>query len=151
MVAARLCIRCKAEMQMNYDEPICPTCGWVDYEYVAPGVEKSQRGVFSSATLFLVRYSGEVPKFKGKVITVRVIYRGPVGERGAGRPAPRPAGGPSTIGYQPNCPFCIDTVWMVAGAHNKKEAKKLRFSCIALHKINLDLGELEGSGVMTWM
>ena len=72
------CPRCSTRMEVRYEEPFCPDCGFVDYSYVAPVAPT--RGTFlGSATRFLVRYSGVTEKFRSKIITVRVIYLGPVG------------------------------------------------------------------------
>ena len=53
-----ICPRCDTPLRINYDEPQCHQCGYVDYTYVPPNAHKRKRSLMSRGTQYVLRYTG---------------------------------------------------------------------------------------------
>ena len=70
------CPRCGSRMARGYEEPLCPACGFSDYQNptkVTPLPGK--QNFLSSGTRYIVRYIGSYIQMKRKVVFVRSVHR----------------------------------------------------------------------------
>ena len=68
------CPKCSAQLRRNYDDAECLNCGFVDYDYVPPVIEKKQTSIIGTGTRYVLRYVGEFPTLSDVVTHVKV-YR----------------------------------------------------------------------------
>ena len=53
-----ICPRCDSQLRINYDEPQCLQCGYVDYAYVPPDAHRRKENMMTSGTRYVLRYTG---------------------------------------------------------------------------------------------
>ena len=68
-----VCPRCDARLSQNYatEPPSCVPCGYEDYEYIIPQLERRRDGLMSGLASQL-RYIGEANKLMDIIVAVRV-------------------------------------------------------------------------------
>ena len=134
------CPRWGEQLRMGM-EPEC-FCGYADYDYTAPVVQKEERSILSSGTALILRYSGEFPALADKLCkTQRVRKPGPsaspeFGQYLSGR----------TI-WEPECPFCGQTMWQTSLSGKRRDLAEERYMCSDGHRVSLVSDE---QGNLTW-
>lgn len=71
-----VCPRCQGKLRIDYDEPACLRCGYVDYSYV-PTKQVDEQSVLSSATKMRVRYGGDERHLRKTLCLVNKRKRSP--------------------------------------------------------------------------
>ena len=67
------CPRCDGHLSQNYatEPPSCVPCGWEDYDYTIPQLERHRDGLMGGLSSQL-RYIGEANKLMDIIVAVRV-------------------------------------------------------------------------------
>lgn len=122
-----VCPRCDARLQINYDEPQCLQCGYVDYGYTPPNAHKTMN-MMSTATRFVVRYIGDFPQLADTLTHVRLVrFR-------------------NRAIYQVTCPFCDDDMEQSSLSGKRREVREERYKCADGHRISLLPGKKNDLG-----
>jgi hypothetical protein len=66
-----ICPRCESQLRINYDEPQCIQCGYVDYSYSPPQTAGREKALLSSGTRYVLRYVGDSPVLSEQLIYVQ--------------------------------------------------------------------------------
>ena len=61
-----ICPRCDARLFLNYGEPLCVHCGYVDYNYTPPQEAKAKKSLLYGGTNYILRYVGESESLREK-------------------------------------------------------------------------------------
>lgn len=80
------CPRCSGRVSSSRDEPVCFTCGWADYAYVAENADKA----LFKGLLDYARYEGDNDALRGRYCVI-LMGRGGLGRNG---------------GERIRCPYC---------------------------------------------
>ncbi len=111
------CPRCEAQLRINYFEPQCLQCGYVDYTYRSPnGAKKS---VVNSGTRYVLRYVGDFPAL-GKVLAHIQLQR--LRNR---------------VVYGVSCPFCSQSMMQTSLSGKRREVREERYKCMEGHRVSL--------------
>ena len=114
-----MCPRCDSLLRINYDEPQCLQCGYVDYSYVPPNAYKRKRSLMSKGTQYVLRYTGasdilsdtlthvELRRFRNRAI------------------------------YLVSCPFCRKEMIQSSLSGKRREVREERYKCDDGHRISL--------------
>ena len=121
-----ICPRCDTLLRINYDEPLCLQCGYVDYDYVPSDALLRKTNLFTTATRYVLRYVGEFPSLADTLTHVKLVR---VRNR---------------VVYGVNCPFCGEPMAQSSLSGRRREAREERYKCTEGHRVSLTPGK-EGS------
>lgn len=114
-----ICPRCESQLHINYGEPQCLQCGFVDYTYVSPNANKEKKSVLSTATRYVLRYTGDSNKLSETLTHVRL-------KRFRNRAI-----------YQVTCPFCSLDMEQSSLSGKRREVREERYRCHHGHRISI--------------
>ena len=123
------CVRCNSRMLMGYDEPQCLNCGYADYSYSQTPKPDSEKSIVSTATRFVVRYSGDSPAFDETLAHVRVIR---IRNR---------------VAFAVKCPFCEKGMDQSSLSGKRPDVREQRYKCSDGHRVSLIPGK---NGMLRW-
>lgn len=111
------CPRCNTILRINYFEPECLQCGYVDYSYNSPnGVKKS---VVNSATRYVLRYVGEFTALNNTLTHIQLHrFR-------------------NRVIYGVSCPFCSKSMVQTSLSGKRREVREERYKCLDGHRVSL--------------
>ncbi len=113
------CPRCGSMLRINYDEPQCLPCGYVDYAYTAPACSAATRSVISTATRHILRYVGDFPALSETLTHVKL-------RRLRNR-----------VIYDVRCPFCDTLMEQSSLSGKRREIREERYKCLDGHRVSL--------------
>ncbi len=114
---------------MNYDEPECLQCGYVDYHYTPPASANGHKSLIGAGTRFILRYVGEFPSL---VETLTYVQLRRLRNR---------------VVYGVTCPFCGGDMEQSSLSGKRREVREERFSCELGHRVSLTPGR---NGDLGW-
>jgi len=114
-----LCRRCDTRLMRGYDEPQCPSCGYVDYSHALEEAPDKAKCVISSATLHVLRYVGDFPSLSETLALVKLIR---VRNR---------------VVYAVNCPFCERAMDQSSLSGKRPDVREQRYKCMDGHRVSL--------------
>lgn len=114
-----ICPRCDSQLRINYDEPQCLQCGYVDYSYVPPNAHKRKRSLMSKGTQYVLRYTGS-----SKVLTDTLTHVQLQKFR-------------NRAIYLVSCPFCHKEMTQSSLSGKRREVREERYKCDDGHRISL--------------
>ena len=123
-----VCPRCGSMLRINYDEPQCLPCGYVDYAYTAPA-GSAAKSVISTATRHILRYVGDFPALSETLTHVRL-------RRLRNR-----------VVYDVRCPFCDTLMEQSSLSGKRREIREERYKCKDGHRVSLTP---TGNGSLGW-
>jgi ribosomal protein L37E len=124
------CPRCATRLEFTYDEPQCPSCGFVDYARTRDiGPTSKRRSILSLGISYVLRYVGEAGNLSDLLVQMRVIGR----SRGHA--------------YAVSCPFCARLMVDTSPTGLRTGRREQRFTCSVRHRISL---VHDGAGVLGW-
>ena len=123
------CPRCQTHLTINYDEPECLQCGYVDYSYTPVSPIRAIRNIFSAGTQYILRYVGEFPSLSGRLTHVQL-------QRLRNR-----------VVYGVECPFCGNTMDQSSLSGKRRELREERYKCEQGHRVSLAPGK---DGALGW-
>ncbi len=112
-----ICPRCEAQLRINFDEPQCLQCGYVDYGYVPP--QKKERKDPFNGNRHILRYTGEFKNLKDTLTHVEL-------RRFRNRAI-----------YLVCCPFCNKEMTQTSLSGKRREVREERYKCAQDHRISL--------------
>ncbi len=125
-----ICPRCQAKLRINYDEPECLQCGYVDYSYVpAPSNKQTKKSIISTGTQHILRYVGEFPSLTETLTHVQL-------QRLRNR-----------VVYGVDCPFCGNSMDQSSLSGKRREVREERYKCSQGHRVSLTPGK---DGSLGW-
>lgn len=125
-----VCLRCATRLEFTYDEPQCPSCGFVDYACTRDiGPSSKRRSILSLGISYVLRYISEFGNLSDLLVQMRVIGR----SRGHA--------------YVVSCPFCDRSIVDSSPTCLRTGRREQRFTCSDRHRISL---VHDGAGVMGW-
>ena len=114
------CPKCSARLHVSFEDAACLSCGYVDYEYVAPYHEDtSKASIISTGTRYVLRYIGEFPALT-QVVTHVMVYR--IRNR---------------VVYGGSCPFCGSGMSQSSLSGKRREIREERYKCTSGHRVSL--------------
>ena len=116
---ALTCPRCESMLRINYDEPQCIQCGYVDYTYVPPNAHKRKRSLMSKGTQYVLRYTGASDILSDTLTHVQL-------RRFRNRAI-----------YLVSCPFCHKEMIQSSLSGKRREVREERYKCDDGHRISL--------------
>ena len=126
---ALTCPRCEAQLRVNYDEPQCLQCGYVDYAYAPPNAHRRKASLMSTGTRHVLRYSGGFAKLNDTLTHVQLKrYR-------------------NRAIYMVTCPFCHKPMEQSSLSGKRREVREERYKCEDGHRISLIPTK---SGSLSW-
>ena len=125
----KYCLRCDSRLLMGYDEPQCLNCGYADYSYNPIPKSDSAKSIVSTATRFIVRYSGNSPAFDETLTHVRVVR---IRNR---------------VAYAVKCPFCDKRMDQSSLSGKRPDVREQRYKCLDGHRVSLIPDK---NGMMRW-
>ena len=114
-----LCRRCDTRLIRGYDEPQCPSCGYVDYSHAPEDAPDRAKCLISSATLHVLRYVGDFPSLSETLTHVKLIR---VRNR---------------VMYAVNCPFCERAMDQSSLSGKRPDVREQRYKCMDGHRVSL--------------
>jgi hypothetical protein len=114
-----VCPRCNAQLRINYDEPECLQCGYVNYRYPIVNSNGAKKNVVSAGTLYVLRYMGSFPSLRDTLLRIRL-------QRLRNR-----------ITYAVQCPFCAKEMVQSSLSGKRREAREERYKCPEGHRVSL--------------
>ena len=124
-----ICPRCSAQLIINYNEPGCLQCGYVDYGYVPPHSTNGKKSIISTATRDILRYVGDFPTLADTLTHVKL-------RRVCNR-----------VVYQVRCPFCGTPMAQSSLSGKRREVREERYKCADGHRVSLTPGN---NGALGW-
>lgn len=115
----KTCPRCNSLLKINYYEPECMQCGYVDYSFTPSQSNKSKKTLLGAGTRYVLRYVGEFPSLKDTVAHVKL-------QRLRNR-----------IIYGVCCPFCKLAMMQSSLSGKRREAREERYKCAEGHRVSL--------------
>ncbi|MBM3934583.1 MAG: hypothetical protein FJ319_09825 [SAR202 cluster bacterium] len=104
---------------MNYGEPQCLKCGFVDYSRtVESGAEKG-KNLISAATRYVLRYCGDFPALNETLAQVRLVR---IRNR---------------VGFDVTCPFCNQKMEESSLSGKRPEVREQRYKCKDGHRVSI--------------
>ena len=123
------CPRCMTLLRVNYDEPLCLQCGYVDYSYVSKSSQMKKKNLVSAGTRYVLRYVGDFPTLTNTLTHVKLIR---VRNR---------------VIYGVNCPFCRKGMTQSSLSGKRREVREERYKCNQGHRVSLTPGK---DGSLGW-
>jgi Zn ribbon nucleic-acid-binding protein len=114
-----ICPRCSSQLRINYDEPECLQCGFVDYDYTPISATKKTKSIVSNGTHYVLRYVGDFPSLADTLTHVRL-------ERLRNR-----------VIYGVSCPFCDGEMTQSSLSGKRREVREERYKCESGHRVSL--------------
>lgn len=114
-----VCPRCEAPLWINYDEPECLHCGYVDYQYTPPNNGKAKKSIISTATHYVLRYVGDFPALSDKLVHAQV-------QRVR-----------NFVVHDVECPFCSRQMIQSSLSGNRRGVREGRYKCPEGHRVAL--------------
>ena len=127
--SSMVCPRCESILLVNYGEPQCLPCGFVDYSYDPPRPAGTSTSVLSTATRHILRYVGDFPTLAETLAYVRL-------RRVRNR-----------VEYGVKCPFCEREMVQSSLSGKRREIREERYRCEDGHRVSLTPGRY---GVLGW-
>ena len=124
-----ICPRCQAKLRINYDEPECLQCGYVDYAYVPAVPKQVKKSIISTGTQHILRYVGDFPSLTETLTHVQL-------QRLRNR-----------VVYGVVCPFCGNSMDQSSLSGKRREVREERYKCIQGHRVSLMPGK---DGSLGW-
>ncbi len=118
-ISRMACPRCSSQLRVNYDEPECLQCGYVDYSYIPAYPITRKRNVLSAGTYYVLRYVGNFPSLKNALTHLRLQ---PLGNR---------------LLYNVCCPFCGQSMTQLSASGKLRDARERRFKCGHGHRVSV--------------
>ena len=125
----KICPRCDAKLRINYTEPECLQCGYVDYAYTPTHHNGAKKSIISTATRDVLRYVGDFPTLANTLTYVKL-------RRVRNR-----------VVYGVICPFCSRPMAQSSLSGKRREAREERYKCVDGHRVSLTPGE---NGALGW-
>ena len=114
-----ICPRCDTALRVNYDEPLCLQCGYVDYSYVADVERRERKSPLSQGTRYVLRYVGSYPYLADTLCHVKQI------------------GTKNSFRYAVNCPFCRKPMHQTSLSGKRRDLRQERYKCAQDHRVSL--------------
>ncbi len=114
-----ICPRCDSQLRINYDEPQCIQCGYVDYSYVPLNAHKKRKSLMSAGTRYVLRYTGTFSTLSDTLTHVQL-------RRFRNRAI-----------YHVSCPFCRKHMEQSSLSGKRREVREERYKCNDGHRISL--------------
>ena len=124
-----VCPRCRAKLRINYDEPECLQCGYVDYTYIPVAPKRNKKNLISAGTQYILRYVGEFPSLAETLTHVQL-------QRLRNR-----------VVYGVICPFCGNSMDQSSLSGKRREVREERYKCEQGHRVSLTPGK---DGSLGW-
>ena len=130
-VASRplICPRCDSQLRINYYEPQCLQCGYVDYSYVPERPTNVKKSVVGAGTQYILRYIGDFPNLSETLAYVKL-------ERLRNR-----------VVFGVECPFCTKRMAQSSLSGRRRELREERYKCTEGHRVSLTPTH---SGALGW-
>ena len=122
-----ICPRCDSQLRINYDEPQCLQCGYVDYAYVPPDAHRRKENMMTSGTRYVLRYTGAFENLTDTLTHVQL-------RRFRNRAI-----------YLVSCPFCHAEMTQSSLSGKRREVREERYKCELGHRISLIPSKKNGS------
>ena len=113
------CPRCEALLSVNYEEPACLQCGFVDYAYTPSLVGRKKKSIVSNGTHYVLRYVGDFPSLSNTLTHVNL-------RRLRNR-----------VVYGVTCPFCGQEMEQSSLSGKRREVREERYKCEEGHRVSL--------------
>jgi hypothetical protein len=123
------CPRCSSTLRINYEEPECLQCGFVDYAFTPSLIAPRKKSVLSTGTHYILRYVGDFPSLSNKLTHVRL-------RRLRNR-----------VIYGVACPFCGQDMEQSSLSGKRREVREERYKCDDGHRVSLMPGK---NGSLGW-
>ena len=114
-----ICPRCDTQLRINYDEPECLQCGYVDYAYTPPAVRRKPKSIISAGTRYVLRYVGDFPSLSERLTYVQL-------KRVRNR-----------VVFGVTCPFCQRQMEQSSLSGKRREVREERYKCDEGHRVSL--------------
>ena len=121
------CPRCSSQLRINYYEPECLRCGYVDYS--VPPTSSTNGSLLSSGTGYVLRYVGQFSSLADTLTHVKL-------ERVRNR-----------VVYGVRCPFCTRPMSQTSLSGKRREIREERYKCVEGHRVSLAPGK---NGALGW-
>lgn len=113
------CKRCDSRLFMGDYEPECLNCGYAEYSYTQAKLPKNNRGILSTATRFIIRYSGEFANLAQTLAHVKLVRSG------------------HKVVYDVKCPFCEEHMEQTSLSGKRPDMREQRYKCPIGHRLSL--------------
>ena len=123
-----VCPRCNSLLRMNYDEPQCLQCGFVDYSYTPPIDTSKPKSILSAGTRYILRYVGDFPSLNETLTYVQL-------RRVRNR-----------VVFGVTCPFCNGQMDQSSLSGKRREVREARYKCPDGHRVSLTPAKNGGLG-----
>lgn len=123
-----VCPRCDSQLRMNYDEPQCLQCGYVDYEYAPPVDANKPKSILSAGTRYVLRYVGDFTSLNETLTYVQL-------RRVRNR-----------VVFGVTCPFCQSQMDQSSLSGKRREVREERYKCTEGHRVSLTPAKNGGLG-----
>lgn len=121
------CPRCNANLRVNYYEPECLRCGYVDY--ACSTVNQTRHSIIGSGTRYVLRYVGECAALANLLAHVQLqLVR-------------------NRLVFGVECPFCGTSMTHSLLSSRRAAAGEQRYKCGVGHRVALKSGK---NGVIGW-
>ena len=124
-----ICPRCDARLRINYFEPQCLQCGYVDYAYVPERPAHRRKNMVGAGTQYILRYIGDFPYLAETLAYVKL-------ERLRNR-----------VVFGVKCPFCDRAMEQSSLSGRRRELREERYKCTEGHRVSLTPTQ---SGALGW-
>jgi hypothetical protein len=114
-----ICPRCESQLRINYDEPQCIQCGYVDYSYSRPQAAGRKKALLSSGRRYVLRYVGDSPVLSEQLIHVQ-LHR--VRNR---------------VLFEVDCPFCHQSMMRTSLSGRLRANHEERYRCNEGHMLSI--------------
>ena len=114
-----ICPRCDAHLRINYYEPQCLQCGYVDYGYVPEKPTIRKKSLVGAGTQYILRYIGDFPYLAETLAYVKL-------ERLRNR-----------VVFGVECPFCSQPMVQSSLSGRRRELREERYKCTEGHRVSL--------------
>lgn len=113
------CPRCDSQLRINYHEPECLQCGYVDYTYAPPTVSRKKKSIISAGTRYVLRYVGDFRSLSERLTYVQL-------KRVRNR-----------VVFGVTCPFCEREMEQSSLSGKRREVREERYKCDDGHRVSL--------------
>ena len=117
--ASTHCPRCGTRLRINYHEPQCLQCGYMDYSYEPPHSTNGRKSIVSAGTRYVLRYVGDFRSLAETLTYVKLIR---VRNR---------------VVYSVVCPFCHEAMVQSSLSGKRRELREERYKCAEGHRVSL--------------
>jgi len=114
-----ICPRCESQLRINYDEPQCIQCEYVDYSYSHSQAAGRKKALLSSGTRYVLRYVGDSP-----VLSEQLIYVQSLRVR-------------NHMVFEVACPFCNQPMMRTSLSGRLRANHEERYRCNQGHMLSI--------------